>query len=99
MAANGKSKLPYLLTGLGLGAIGALVCALLARKDSRQSLREGSNKTLDYLNQQAKKLREAADEIVRKGKDFIGPHGDSPKSDTDAEKQDYQEQRKEHQGG
>jgi gas vesicle protein len=99
MKTNGHSKLPYLLIGLGLGAIGGVFSALLARKETRESLRERSNKSLDYLTQQAGKLREAADEVAKKGKDFIGPHGDSIKGDTDAEKQEYQEQRKEHQGG
>ena len=99
MTTNGDSKLPYLLIGLGLGAIGGVFSALLARKETRESLRERSNKSRDYLNQQVGKLREAADEVVKKGKDFIDRHGDTIKGDTDAEKQDYQEQRKEHQGG
>jgi len=99
MTTNGDSKLPYLLIGLGLGAIGGVFSALLARKETRELLRERSNKSRDYLTQQVGKLREAADEVVKKGKDFIGPHRDSIKGDTDAEKQDYQEQRKEHQGG
>jgi len=99
MATNGESKFSYLLIGLGLGAIGGLISAALARKDTRELLRERSNKGLDYLNQQAGKLRESADEIVKKGKEFIGPHRDSVKTDTESEKQAYQEKQRETLGG
>jgi hypothetical protein len=99
MTTNGDSKFSYLLIGLGLGAIGGLVSALLARKDTRELLRQRSNQGLDYLNQQAGKLRETTDGIVKKGKEFIGPHCDSVKSDSEAQKQAYQQERSEHLGG
>jgi gas vesicle protein len=99
MTTNGESKFLYLLVGLGLGAIGGLMAALLARKETRELLRERSINGLDYLNQQAGKLRENAEEIVKKGKEFIGPHCDSVKTDTEAQRQAYQEERREHLGG
>jgi len=99
MTTNGESKFSHLLIGLGLGAVGGLIAAILARKETREELRERSGKSLDYLNQQAGKLREGADEIVKKGKAFIGPHRDSVKTDTQAEKQAYQEARRETLGG
>jgi hypothetical protein len=99
MTTNGESKFSYLLIGLGLGAIGGLISAALARKETRELLRERSNKGLDYLNQQAGKLRETADGIVKKGKEFIGPHCDSVKADSHAQKQAYQEERRENLGG
>jgi hypothetical protein len=51
------------------------------------------------LNQQAGKLRESADVIVEKGKELIGPRCDSVKTDTEAQKQAYQEERRENLGG
>ena len=99
MATNGESKFSYLLIGLGLGAIGGLMATLLARKENRELLRERSIDGLDYLNQQAGKLRESAEVIVKKGKEFIGPHCDSVKTDTEAQKQAYQEEKREHLGG
>jgi hypothetical protein len=99
MTTNDESKFSYLLVGLGLGAIGGLMAALLARKETRELLRERSINGLDYLNQQAGKLRESAEVIVKKGKEFIGPHCDSVKTDTEAQKQSYQEERREHLGG
>jgi len=99
MRTNGESKFSFLLIGLGLGAIGGLMAALLARKETRELLRERSNTGLDYLNQQAGKLRESADVIVKKGKEFVGPHCDSVKTDTEAEKQAHQEERRANLGG
>jgi gas vesicle protein len=99
MTTNGESKFSYLLIGLGLGAIGGLMAAIFGRKETREALRERSGKSLDYLNVQAGKLRESADEIVKKGKEFIGPQRESVKTDTEAEKQAYQEERRETLGG
>jgi hypothetical protein len=95
MITNGESKFSYLLIGLGLGAIGGLMAAIVARKETRELLRERSINGLDYLNQQAEKLRESAEGIVKKGKEFIGPPRNSVKTDTEAEKQVYQEDRRE----
>ena len=99
MTTNGGAKFSYLLLGLALGTIGGLIAAILGRKETREALRERSGKSLDYLNQQAGKLRETADGIVKKGKVFIGPHRDTVKTDTEAEKQAYQEERREMLGG
>jgi gas vesicle protein len=95
MTTNGESKFSYLLIGLGLGAIGGLMAAILAQKETREVLRERGGKSLDYLNQQAGKLRETAEGIVKKGKEFIGPPRDSVKTDTEAQNQAYQEDRRE----
>ena len=73
MTTNRESKLSYVLIGLGLGAIGGLMAALLARKETRELLRSCSSKTLDYLNKGGKKLREATEGIVEKGKELMSP--------------------------
>jgi len=99
MKKREPAKLSYLLFGIGLAAIGGLISALLARKETRDLLRERSRKSLDYLNQQAAKLRESADEIAKRAKDFVGPHRDSVKTDTAAERQAYHEEKRETLGG
>ena len=100
MTTNGESKLSYLLIGLGLGAVGGLMAAILARKETRETLRERSGKSLDYLNQQVGKLRETADVIVQQGKKLIACEGaNSVDRSTEAEKQIYQEDRRENLGG
>jgi gas vesicle protein len=100
MTTNSESKFSYLLIGLGLGAIGGLMAALLARKETRELLRERSNDSLDYLNRQAGKLRETADAMVQQGKKLLACNGhDSADTATEAERQAYQEERRENLGG
>lgn len=99
MRTRESGNLSYLLFGIGLGAAGGLISVLLARKEMRDALRERSRKSLDYLNQQAAKLREAADELAKRGKEFIGPDRDSVKTYTEAEKQSYQEEKRDILGG
>jgi gas vesicle protein len=100
MTTNGESKFSYQLIGLSLGAIACLIAAILARKETREALRERSGKSPDYLNQQAEKLRETADVIVRQGKKLLAGNGsDSVDHSTEAEKQAYQEDKRENLGG
>jgi gas vesicle protein len=99
MSTNGESKFSYLFIGLGLGAIGGLMFALLARKETRELLRERSNKTLDYLNQHAGKLRESAEAVVEKGRKFMGHQCDAVDTHTEGEAQAYHEERRETLGG
>ena len=72
MRTDTESKVSFLLIGLSLGAIGGLMAALLARKETRELLRERGTQTLDYLNQEGKKLRETGEEIIERGKELIG---------------------------
>jgi gas vesicle protein len=99
MKTNDDLKVPYFLVGLGLGVIAGLLFAPRSGEETRKYLRERSNKALETLKQQAGKLRESAEGIVNKGKEFIGPHCDSVKTDTEAEKQAYEEERRENLGG
>ena len=99
MTTNGESKFSYLLIGLGLGAIGGLMFALLARKETRELLRERSGKSLDYLNQQGKKLRETTEGIVEKGKELVAQHCCAVDATGEAEAQAYEEEKREHLGG
>ncbi len=96
MTTNGESKFSRLLIGLGLGAMVGLMAAILARKETLDGLRERSGKSLGYLNQ----LAETAGVIVQQGKKFLGCKGaNSVEHATTAEKQAYQEDRRENLGG
>ncbi len=99
MRTNTESKISYLIVGLGLGAVGGLMAALLVRKETREAIRERSRKSLDYLNQQAGKLRETADVIVQQGKKLMAcKRSDSAADSNEAEKQTYQEDGRENLG-
>jgi len=95
MRTNDESKFSFLLIGLGLGVIGGMMAVLLARKETRESLSERSRKTIDYLNQQGKRLRDATDGVVEKGKQLIGHRCCS----VNAAAQAHQEERRETLGG
>jgi len=66
-----SSKLPYLAIAAALGAIGGALSVLLARKESREFLRERSAKGLEYLNQTSAKLRERTEGLVGKGRELM----------------------------
>lgn len=99
MTTNGTAKTSQLFTGLALGVIGGVIAAIFSRKHTRDALRERGGESLGFLNQQAGKLRDTADDILRKGKDFIGPQCNSVRNDTEAEKQAYREKQRETLGG
>jgi gas vesicle protein len=100
MKTNGESKNSLLLIGLGVAAIGALIAALLARKDTRKLLRDRNSEALDYLSQQGNKLRETSEAIVEKGKEFVSHHRCySGGATTEAQKQSRHTERRETSGG
>ncbi len=71
MNANSESRFRYFWVGLGLGAISAVLSALLARKESREYLREQGAKSLGYLSAGGKKLLESAEGIAQKGREIM----------------------------
>src|SRR6266404_1112520 len=99
MKTNSEFKFPYLLVGIAVGAIPALLLAPSPGEETWKYLRERSNKGLDYLNQQAGKLRQSAEGVVRKGREIVASHRDTVDTATEAEKQAYQEERRETLGG
>jgi ketopantoate reductase len=98
MRTNNESKFSFLLVGLGLGAIGGLMAALLARKETREFAGRARTKTLDYLNQQGRKLRETTEGVVERGKELISHRCCSVDATTEAQEQ-AQGERQEHLGG
>jgi len=66
-----SSKLTLGLIAAGLGAIGGALSVLLARKESREYLRERSAKGLEYLNQTGAKLRERTEGVIGKGRELM----------------------------
>lgn len=79
MSTQGSSKLPYLIVA-GLGAIGGALSVLLARKESREYIREHGAKGLDYLNQTSAKLRERSEGMIGKGRELMSSCCESAQS-------------------
>jgi hypothetical protein len=68
---RGSSKLPVGVIAACLGAIGGALSVLLARRESREYIREKGAKGVEYLNQTGTKLRERTEGIVGKGRELI----------------------------
>ena len=66
-----ESGFPYFWVGVGLGAIGGFLSALLALKESREYLRNEGAQSLEYLTAGRKKLWERAEDIAQKGRELI----------------------------
>jgi gas vesicle protein len=92
---NGEFKFPYFLVGIVLGVIGTLLLAPSPGGKTWKYLRARSNKGLDYLTQQAKKLRERTEAVIKKGSKLIGSHRNSVDTTTEAEQQPYREENRE----
>ena len=71
MNTTGESRFRYFWIAMGLGVIGGVLSALLARKDSREYLREQGVKGLGYLSVGGKILRDSAEVIAQKGRELI----------------------------
>jgi len=99
MRTNDEFRIPYLLVGIGLGALIGLLFALRPGEETGKSLGARNHNDLDTLNQQATKLRESDDGMVERRKEFVDPRGDSVDTTTEAKEQAYQEERREHLGG
>jgi len=96
MKTNGETRLPYLLIGLALGAVTGLLSAVFARKEMREKLLDQGSRSLDYLNQQGKRLREGVGGVIEKGKEVMSHRCCSVESTSEAEKQaQAEEQRRE----
>ncbi|MGZ9261702.1 MAG: hypothetical protein ACXW6V_19700, partial [Candidatus Binatia bacterium] len=72
---------------------------LLARKETRELIRERSSEALDYLGQQSNKLRETSEAIVEKGKELLSHGGCSGETAAEARDKVEKQERRETLGG
>ena len=99
MTTDGAPKSSQLFIGVVLGALGGFLAATFSRRQTRDALRERGGESLDYLNRQAGKLRDSAEGLVQKGKEFIDPERHAVQRDSETEKLAYQEKQRETSGG
>lgn len=65
------NSISYLLIGIGIGMIAGVLLAPESGREIRRDVRRRANEGLDYLNQQADRVRESAENAVTKGKEWI----------------------------
>jgi gas vesicle protein len=85
------SSFPYLLIGIGIGMVAGLLLAPRSGEEMREDIRRRTNEGVDYLNQQADKLRDGAERVVTKGKEWIGRQSESIQSAVETKKPSHEQ--------
>jgi gas vesicle protein len=88
---NGEFRVSAFLIGIGIGLLTGLLWAPRSGEDTRREVRRRTGEGLDYLNQQAEKLRERADKIAAMTKEWIGRQGESLESKATELQKAYQD--------
>ena len=68
---NGASKLGFLLAGMGIGAVIAVLYTPKSGKETRRLIALKTEEGKDYLEAQGKELRRHAENAVDRGKEFV----------------------------
>ena len=71
MRTNHENGVTYLVIGVGLGLLAGLLWAPRRGQEMREELRRGADSGLDYLTEEAEKLRTEADRLFGKLKDRL----------------------------
>jgi gas vesicle protein len=77
MNRNDESSFAYLVIGIGIGLAVGMLLAPRSGEELRHDVRRRTNEGLDYLNQQAEKLRDSTERVVSRGKEWIGRQRES----------------------
>ena len=99
MKMDGEFRFPYFLIGMAAGAIIGTLLAPRSGEETRKYLRERSNKGLNHVNEQAARLRAAAEALIETGKKLMACQHQPINTATEAEAQGYPEERRDTLGG
>jgi gas vesicle protein len=90
---DGASKIAFLLAGMGIGAILALLFAPKSGKETRDYLTQKAEEGRDYVTAKGRDLRKQAEETVEKAKDVVAKQKEQLSAALEAGKQAYQEEK------
>lgn len=90
---NGASKIAFLLAGMGIGAILALLFAPKSGKETRDYLTQKAEEGRGYVTAKGRELRKQAEETVEKAKDVVAKQKEQLSAALEAGKQAYQEEK------
>jgi len=90
---NGASKVAYFLTGMGLGAIVALLFAPRSGKETRDYLTERAEEGRGYVTTKGREIRQQAEEAVDRARDVVAKQKEQLSAALEAGKQAYQEEK------
>jgi gas vesicle protein len=95
MKTNGEFRFPHFPVGVGLGVVAGVLLASRPGEETRKYFLERSHKSLDYVNDQATRLRRTAEALVEAGKKLMACQHQPIQADTEAERQAYEQERRE----
>ena len=93
MASKGSSGFGYFLFGLGIGAAIGMLFAPRSGEETREFLREQSDKGRDYLKEHSGELRETAQEYADKGRKLVDQQKETLESALEAGRRAYKEEK------
>jgi gas vesicle protein len=97
---NSESKFLHFIVGVGVGAVTAFYLALRMSENTRKYISDRTSKGFDSVNEQARKLRESAEKIVEKSKHVASRSRRAGEvANAEAERQEYEESKRENLGG
>jgi hypothetical protein len=88
----------YVALAVGFAA-GGLIATLFARSRVRDLLRERGKDSIEFMKERATRLRAAGEDIAKRAREFVGPQHNAIETDSEAEKQAYQEEKRNTLGG
>ena len=80
----------YLLIGIGIGVVAGLFLPPRSGEEMREDIRRRTHEGLDYLNQQADRVRNNAETAITKGKEWIGRQAEAVQSAAEAKKPSHE---------
>jgi gas vesicle protein len=76
----------YLLLGIAIGTAAGVLLAPRSGEEIRNDVRRRAREGLDYLSEQAERLRDRSEKVVNRGKEWIGEQKGSIQSAMETKK-------------
>jgi len=85
------NKLSFFFLGLGLGVAAGILFAPKAGSETREMIKSKTNESADYLRRQSGQIRDAAGDLVDRGRTVLNRQKDTLNDAMEAGKQAYRE--------
>src|SRR5690242_6855619 len=85
------NKLSFFFLGLGLGVAEGILFAPKAGSETRELIKSKTNESADYLRRQSGQIRDAAGDLVDRGRSVLNRQKDTLNEAMEAGKQAYRE--------
>jgi gas vesicle protein len=87
-----NDKAAYFVIGIALGLLGGLLLAPRSGEEIREDVRRRTQGGLDYLNQQAERVRERTEQAVNKTREWLSRQRGAEQTTTGATESPFSEE-------